>query len=67
MLIFFDGIIRQPEQYHAFLLMQKVKLLEDTLRYLQRFGEPYADTTIQGLIRVLRGPAMGIAPIVPEA
>ena len=64
---FFDSIIRQPEQYHAFLLLQKVNLLEDTLGYLQRFGEPYADTTIQELIRVLQGPAMGIALIEPEA
>lgn len=63
----FDKISRQPERYHAFLLLQEVSLLEDTLEYLQRFGEPYADTTIQELIRVLRGPAMGIAPIDPEA
>ena len=64
---FFNSITRQPEQYHAFLLLQKVNLLEDTLGYLQRFGEPYADTTIQRLIRVLRDPAEGITPKDPEA
>ncbi|WP_278923717.1 MULTISPECIES: hypothetical protein [Pseudophaeobacter] len=64
---FLDSIARQPEQYHAFLLLQKVCLLEDTLAYLQRFGDLNADTTIQGLIRILRGPAVDIAPIKPEA
>lgn len=64
---FFDSITRQPERHHVFLLLQKVSLLEDTLVYLQRFGDPNTDTAIEGLIRVLRGPAVAIAPIDPGA
>lgn len=64
---FFDKISRQPEKYHAFLLLQKVSLLEDTLVYLQRFGDRDADTTIQMLICDLRGPALGIGLMDPGA
>ncbi|WP_264214279.1 hypothetical protein [Leisingera thetidis] len=62
---FFDNISRQPDQYHAFLLLQQVSLLEETLAHLRQYGEPDVETSVQDLICMLRGVAAGVAPINP--